>query len=217
MTVPSTSIASALVIVSSPPSWPGRRVDPHAGRATAHRGGVSEVFRTCGPAGTGSIDRESALVGDGTCLVRDTGVRPEGSQHTNHDAPARFTHAAHDTVGSAGCRSAPLSASMLRGCTDAMLPSVLVLGRDTCEDTIRSKALLAQRGIPFSYLKVDEDPAADAWIRRLNDGDGGRRPSSSARRTRRTRSCASHPTRTSWRPWASAPDAGLTFVRPGCR
>lgn len=54
--------------------------------------------------------------------------------------------------------------------TDETLPAVLVLGRDTCEDTIRSKALLAQRGIPFSYLKVDEDPAADAWIRRLNDG-----------------------------------------------
>ena len=55
--------------------------------------------------------------------------------------------------------------------TDVMPPSVLVLGRDTCEDTIRSNALLAQRGIPFRYLKVDEDPVADAWMRRLNEGE----------------------------------------------
>jgi glutaredoxin len=47
---------------------------------------------------------------------------------------------------------------------------ILVLGRDTCEDTVRSRALLVRHGIPFTYLKVDEDAAADAWIRRLNDG-----------------------------------------------
>ncbi len=50
------------------------------------------------------------------------------------------------------------------------LPPIVVLGRDTCADTVRSRALLAQRRIPFTYLKVDEDAAADAWIRRLNDG-----------------------------------------------
>jgi glutaredoxin len=49
-------------------------------------------------------------------------------------------------------------------------PPILMLGRDTCEDTTRSRALLERRGIPFTYLKVDEDAAADAWIRRLNDG-----------------------------------------------
>ena len=49
-------------------------------------------------------------------------------------------------------------------------PSILVLGRDTCDDTTRSRALLTRRGIPFTYLKVDEDADADAWIRRLNDG-----------------------------------------------
>lgn len=36
-------------------------------------------------------------------------------------------------------------------------------------------ALLAGRGIPFTYLHVDTDPAADAWIRSLNDG-GWRTP-----------------------------------------
>lgn len=49
-------------------------------------------------------------------------------------------------------------------------PPILVLGRDTCEDTVRSLALLVRHAVPFTYLKVDEDAAADAWIRRLNDG-----------------------------------------------
>ena len=49
-------------------------------------------------------------------------------------------------------------------------PPILVLGRDTCADTTRSRAHLEARGIPFEYRKVDEDPHADAHIRRLNDG-----------------------------------------------
>jgi glutaredoxin len=59
--------------------------------------------------------------------------------------------------------------------TEHALPPILVLGRDTCEDTVRSRDLLVRRGVPFTYLKVDQDPAADAWIRRLNDG-GWRTP-----------------------------------------
>jgi glutaredoxin len=59
--------------------------------------------------------------------------------------------------------------------TDIATPPILVLGRDTCEDTTRSRALLDRRGIPFTYRKVDEDADADAWIRRLNDG-GWRTP-----------------------------------------
>jgi glutaredoxin len=54
--------------------------------------------------------------------------------------------------------------------TETAPPPILVLGRDTCEDTVRSRALLVRHGVPFTYLKVDEDAAADAWIRRLNDG-----------------------------------------------
>jgi glutaredoxin len=49
-------------------------------------------------------------------------------------------------------------------------PPILILGRDTCSDTTRSRVHLRSRGIAFSYLKVDEDPDADAWIRRLNEG-----------------------------------------------
>ena len=54
-------------------------------------------------------------------------------------------------------------------------PSIVVLGRDSCDDTVRSRALLERRRVPYTYLKVDEDAAADAWIRRLNDG-GSRTP-----------------------------------------
>lgn len=59
--------------------------------------------------------------------------------------------------------------------TSKALPPIVILGRDTCEDTTRSRDLLAQRQIPFDYLKVDEEDGADAWIRRLNDG-GWRTP-----------------------------------------
>lgn len=54
-------------------------------------------------------------------------------------------------------------------------PTLTVLGRDTCNDTIRSRALLDEHGVEYAYLKVDEDAGADAWIRRLNDG-GWRTP-----------------------------------------
>jgi len=59
--------------------------------------------------------------------------------------------------------------------TEKAPPPITVLGRDTCEDTIRSLALLARHRFSFTYLKVDVDSAADAWIRRLNDG-GWRTP-----------------------------------------
>jgi len=49
-------------------------------------------------------------------------------------------------------------------------PAILVLGRDTCGDTTRSREHLTTRGIALTYLHVDLDPDADAWIRRLNGG-----------------------------------------------
>lgn len=48
-------------------------------------------------------------------------------------------------------------------------PPILILGRDTCEDTTRSRAFLDDRGIPYDYRRVDREPDADEWIRRLND------------------------------------------------
>jgi glutaredoxin len=48
-------------------------------------------------------------------------------------------------------------------------PRIIVLGRDTCEDTTRSRRHLDERGIPYDYFRVDREPAADEWIRSLND------------------------------------------------
>jgi glutaredoxin len=46
---------------------------------------------------------------------------------------------------------------------------IVVLGRDTCEDTTRSRRYLDQHGIAYDYFRVDREPAADEWIRSLND------------------------------------------------
>jgi glutaredoxin len=49
-------------------------------------------------------------------------------------------------------------------------PDILVLGRDTCEDTIRARDRLRELGIPYVYRNVELDPVADAWNRSFNDG-----------------------------------------------
>ncbi|MCI0583441.1 MAG: hypothetical protein L0227_11250 [Chloroflexi bacterium] len=54
--------------------------------------------------------------------------------------------------------------------TDTGWPSILVLGRDTCEDTTRSRAHLIERAIPFEYRNVEIDAAADALNRSYNAG-----------------------------------------------
>jgi glutaredoxin len=53
---------------------------------------------------------------------------------------------------------------------DAVYPPILVLGRDTCEDTIASRAHMDALGIPYSYRNVELDPDADAWNRSFNGG-----------------------------------------------
>jgi hypothetical protein len=50
-------------------------------------------------------------------------------------------------------------------------PPILILGRDTCEDTIRSRGHLHLLGIPYIYRNVELDPEADAWNRSFNGGD----------------------------------------------
>jgi glutaredoxin len=49
-------------------------------------------------------------------------------------------------------------------------PPILVLGRDTCEDTTRSRAHLVAREIPFVYRNVELDAEADAINRSYNAG-----------------------------------------------
>lgn len=50
-------------------------------------------------------------------------------------------------------------------------PEILILGRDTCEDTNRSRGHLHLLGIPYVYRNVELDPAADTWNRSYNGGD----------------------------------------------
>lgn len=50
-------------------------------------------------------------------------------------------------------------------------PEILILGRDTCEDTNRSRGHLDRLGIPYVYRNVELDPAADAWNRSYNEGN----------------------------------------------
>jgi len=45
----------------------------------------------------------------------------------------------------------------------------VLLGRDTCEDSTRSRRYLDEHGIAYDYFRVDREPAADEWIRSLND------------------------------------------------
>jgi glutaredoxin len=50
-------------------------------------------------------------------------------------------------------------------------PEILILGRDTCEDTNRSRGHLHLLGIPYVYRNVELDPDADAWNRSFSDGE----------------------------------------------
>ncbi len=49
-------------------------------------------------------------------------------------------------------------------------PEILILGRDTCEDTNRSRGHLEMLGIPYVYRSVEVDAEADVWNRSYNDG-----------------------------------------------
>ena len=48
---------------------------------------------------------------------------------------------------------------------------ILVLGRDTCEDTIQSRNFLTLHRIPFRYLSWEHDPETEAAIRVHNGGN----------------------------------------------
>lgn len=50
-------------------------------------------------------------------------------------------------------------------------PDILILGRDTCEDTIRSRGQLHLLGIPYVYRNVELDTFADAWNRSFSGGE----------------------------------------------
>ena len=50
-------------------------------------------------------------------------------------------------------------------------PEILILGRDTCEDTNRSRGHLHRLGIPYVYRNVDLDSMAADWNRSFNSGE----------------------------------------------
>jgi hypothetical protein len=50
-------------------------------------------------------------------------------------------------------------------------PDILILGRDTCEDTNRSRGHLHLLGIPYVYRNVDLDPTAAALNASFNKGE----------------------------------------------
>jgi glutaredoxin len=54
---------------------------------------------------------------------------------------------------------------------DPAYPPIVVLGRDTCEDTTMSRAFLHRAGIPYVYRNIDLDPEADALNRSFNGGE----------------------------------------------
>ena len=54
---------------------------------------------------------------------------------------------------------------------DPAYPPILILGRDTCEDTNRSRDFLDKAGIPYVYRNVELDPEADARNRSYNGGE----------------------------------------------
>jgi len=51
------------------------------------------------------------------------------------------------------------------------IPHILVLGRDSCEDTLQSRTFLTRQRIPFQYLSWEHDADTEEAIRSLNDGE----------------------------------------------
>ena len=48
--------------------------------------------------------------------------------------------------------------------------ALVVYGTGWCPDVRRSRALLDRLGLPYRYVDLDEDAAADAYVRRLQQG-----------------------------------------------
>ena len=50
------------------------------------------------------------------------------------------------------------------------MKKVKVYGADWCEDTQRTREHLEKLSIPYDYIDVDDDKAAEAWIKQQNRG-----------------------------------------------
>jgi len=49
-------------------------------------------------------------------------------------------------------------------------PTIIVYGADWCPDCRRSKHLLNQQNIPYTWIDVDQDKEAEAFVREKNNG-----------------------------------------------
>jgi mycoredoxin len=47
---------------------------------------------------------------------------------------------------------------------------IKVYGADWCPLTINAKRHLDALGVPYTYIDVDDDPAASEWVKRQNGG-----------------------------------------------
>lgn len=47
---------------------------------------------------------------------------------------------------------------------------IKVYGADWCEDTTRTREQLDGLGVPYEYVDVEQDAAANAWITAQNNG-----------------------------------------------
>ena len=53
---------------------------------------------------------------------------------------------------------------------EEMTDSIMMYGADWCGDCRRSKAFLERRGVPFTYVDLEERPDEMAEVIRRNDG-----------------------------------------------
>ena len=51
-----------------------------------------------------------------------------------------------------------------------MADTVKVYGADWCEDTYATRNDLDGLGVPYHYINVEQDPEAQAWVKRQNGG-----------------------------------------------
>jgi len=51
------------------------------------------------------------------------------------------------------------------------MADVQIYGTDWCEDTQQTREHLQQRGVPYSYINIEQDQNALDWVKRQNDGE----------------------------------------------
>ena len=51
-----------------------------------------------------------------------------------------------------------------------MAASIVVYGADECKDTIRVREFLTNHGVPFQYVNIDQDHAAEEKVKHWNKG-----------------------------------------------